>query len=195
MKRTLLRCAFVLAAFLVGCDTTTDPPEPKPTEAYVPLARGNEWDYAWDLPEDGEAMNWYVTGYEDGAWRVEFTWGDTAEDWLWRHTDEGEFQARPADEENWRTYLKTPIELDAEWTYEDDDGITWYCKVESLSMFSDTPSGYYEDLVCIAIKDNIKTLINVLFKEDIGIVEVRISDDGDQSDSNWRWKLQDYELN
>jgi hypothetical protein len=192
MKRTLLLCAAVLMAFFAGCETPSTP-EPNPTEAYVPLAQGNEWDYAWDLPDDGDPMNWQVLGSEDGAWRVELNWGDTAEEWLWRHTADGEFQAKPADEDKWWVYLKAPIELDAEWTYTDDDGVTWYCKIEDLSMHSDTPSGYYENLVCVAIKDNVNTLINVLFKEGVGIVEVRVDDDGDQN-SDWRWLLNYYTL-
>ncbi|OGD73956.1 MAG: hypothetical protein A2Y64_04060 [Candidatus Coatesbacteria bacterium RBG_13_66_14] len=192
MKRTLILGAAFMAALFAACDTPGTP-EPNPTEAYVPLAQGNEWDYAWDLPDDGDPMNWYVTGSEGDAWRVEFTWGDTAEEWLWRHTEDGEFQAKPADEENWRTYLKTPIERGTEWTFTDDDGVLWDCRIDQIDNFSDTPSGYYEDVVWVTVKDNDLIITNVFFKEGVGIVEVRIDDDGDR-DANWWWLLNYYTL-
>ncbi len=183
----------VLLSLLTGCDTTTTTPEPNPTEAYVPLAQGNEWNYVWDLPEDGDPMNWEVLGSEDGAWSVEFIRGGTTEQWLWRHTADGEFQGKPADEDNWRTYLKTPIEIGTEWTFTDDDGVLWDCSIDKIDMYSDTPSGYYEDLVWVTLKDNDLILKNVFFKEGVGIVEIRIDDDGDQN-SDWRWLLNDYAL-
>ncbi|HUT99312.1 MAG TPA: hypothetical protein VM054_09585 [bacterium] len=192
MKRTLLLSAAALAVLLAGCDTTTTP-EPNPTDAYVPLAQGNEWDYAWDLPDDGDPMNWSVLGSEDGAWRVELNWGDTTEQWLWRNTEGGEFQARPADETNWHVYLKTPIEKDNSWTYTDDDGVLWYCSIDQIDIFSETPSGHYEDLVWVTVKDNDQIIKNVFFKEGVGIVEVRVDDDGDR-ESNYRWLLNYYTL-
>jgi len=193
MKRTLLLSAAVLAALLAGCETPSTP-EPNPTEAYVPLAQGNEWDYAWDLPDDGDPLNWYVTGSEGGAWWVDFTWGDTTEEWLWRHTADGEFQVKPTDETNWHVFLKTPIEKDNTWTYTDDDGVLWDCSIDQIDMFSDTPSGHYEDLVWVTVKNDDLLNINIFFKEDVGIVEVRIDNDDEGQDSNWRWLLNYYSL-
>ncbi len=195
MQRTLLFVSLVaLFAVLAGCNTTTTP-EPNPTESYVPLAQGNEWNYAWDLPEDGDPMNWEVLGSENGAWSVEFIWGGTTEQWLWRHTENGEFQAKPVSEENWRTYLKTPIEIGTEWTFTDDDGVLWDCSIDKIDNYSDTPSGYYEDVVWVTLKNIDPTIINVFFKEGAGIVEVRIDDDDEGQDSNWRWLLNYYTLN
>jgi len=138
-------------------------------------------------------MNWSVTGSEDGAWSVELNWGGTTEEWLWRHTADGEFQARPADETNWHVYLKTPIEKDNAWTYTDDDGVLWDCSIDQIDMFSDTPSGHYEDLVWVTVKNSDMITINIFFKENLGIVELRVDDDGDHN-SDWRWLLNFYSL-
>jgi len=198
MKRTLLLCAAVLMAFFAGCETPSTP-EPNPTEAYVPLAQGNEWDYAWDLPDDGDPMNWEVLGSEDGAWRVELNWGDTAEEWLWRHTADGEFQARPADEENWRTYLKTPIEVGTEWTFTDDDGVLWEGHIREIDSAFDTPAGYFDECVRVSVyeygrTDNYDYNENYWFKEGVGIIRVAIDDDDRDQESNWRWMLNYYTL-
>src|SRR4030042_5369484 len=60
MKRTLILGAAFMAALFAACDTPGTP-EPNPPGAHAPPAPGNEWDYAWDLPDDGNPMNWYVT--------------------------------------------------------------------------------------------------------------------------------------
>jgi|GEM_PF-6320485 len=198
MKRTLLFSAAVLTALLAGCDTTTTP-EVHPTEAYVPLAAGNEWDYAWDLPDDGDPMNWYVTGSDDGAWSVELNWGDTTEQWLWRHTEGGEFQARPADEENWHIYLKTPIEKDNSWTYTDDDGQAWFAHIIGTNEEFDLPAGSFDHLVLVAVNkadevNDSEYQENYWFGENAGIVRVAIDGDDENYDSDWLWELNYYSL-
>jgi hypothetical protein len=203
MKRTLLSLAAVALLFLLaGCDTTS--PEPDPTEGYVPLAGGNEWNYVWDLPEEGDPMDWEVLGPENGSWSVEFTWGGTTEQWLWRHTADGEFQARPAGEENWRTYLKTPIEVDNTWTFSDDEGVVWEGRIGDTDMEFDTPSGFFDELVWVVVKraeeeHDWEWSENYWFKEGVGIVRVAIDDDDSEDDeggyaSNWRWVLNYYRL-
>jgi len=200
MKRTLLFSVAVLAALFAGCDTNTTPePEPNPTDAYVPLAQGNEWDYAWDLPEDGDPLNWKVIGQEDGAWQVELNWGDTTEEWLWRHTAAGEFQAKPADEENWRTYLKTPIEVDTEWTFTDDDGQVWFAHIMGTDEEFDLPAGHFDGLVLVGVnkadeESDSEYQENYWFGENVGIVRVSIDGDDDDYNSEWLWELDYYSL-
>ncbi|MCK4594611.1 hypothetical protein KAU45_08915 [bacterium] len=199
MQRTLLFLSIaILLALLAGCDTTTTP-EPNPTENYVPLARGNEWDYVWDLPEDGDPMNWEVLGSEDGAWSVEFIWGGTTEQWLWRHTEGGEFQAKTQGDNYWRVNLKTPIEEGTIWFFTDDDGVVWECEIRHTDMSFDTPAGYFEDLVMVSVHeedrvDNWDYIENYWFKEGVGVVRVAIDDDDRDTSANWQWLLNYYTL-
>jgi hypothetical protein len=130
---------------------------------------------------------------------VEFTWGDTEEEWLWRHTADGEFQGKPADEENWRTYLKTPIEVGTEWTFTDDAGQVWYAKIMGTHEEFDLPAGHFDHLVLVGTNkaDEEHTWEyqeNYWFGENVGIVRVAIDGDDGDTNADWLWELDYYSL-
>lgn len=195
MRRSIL-CLLLASALLLalaGCDDETED-ELGPTYAYMPLDGGRLWDYVWDLPEDGDDLSLECTARDGADWTVEMVLGDP-ENQTWTHTADGELRVLRDGETNPRIVLKTPITTGTAWSFDDDAGVRWDCRIVQTDAVFDLPAGRFEDVVLVSLipkpdgwsDSDYKE--NYWFAEDTGLIRIAVDDDDADYNSDWLWEL------